>query len=84
MLDAFGESPQCTPDQFFSGLTAFIDAYEVRRLAHDALVCHRGHDTDHSLSHRTQRAERDIKMKEEKALKVAQAASTCSPSTAPG
>jgi hypothetical protein len=30
LADAFGESPQCTPDQLFSCLTAFMDAYEVR------------------------------------------------------
>jgi hypothetical protein len=29
LADAFGESPQCTPDQLFSCLTGFMDAYEV-------------------------------------------------------
>ncbi|ELR17045.1 formin domain containing protein [Acanthamoeba castellanii str. Neff] len=48
LADAFGESPQCTPDQLFSCITAFMDAYE--------------------------RAEKDMRMKEEKAIKMAAAA----------
>jgi hypothetical protein len=76
LADAFGESPQCTPDQLFSCLTGFMDAYEVhssRTLAApiDYQCCvHLYQSRIH------QRAEKDMRMKEEKAIKMAAAAST--------
>jgi hypothetical protein len=76
LADAFGESPQCTPDQLFSCLTAFMDAYEVRSpplsidIAPTSVRADASTLANPHLSLNHQRAEKDMRMKEEKAIKT--------------